>query len=152
MRSWISVGLSAGLIGWGCGQPPGALRSTSSGSLALSRDEKTLYAVDTDNGILAAIDLASSQKVAQVQVGAAPERVIVGPDDTIYVSNRGERSVSVILPGSWSEKARLAVGVEPVGLATSFDGKTLYVVNATALDTPTQGSVMAFDTGTLQLA
>jgi YVTN family beta-propeller protein len=134
-----------------CGKSSSPGYGTSAGSLALSRDEQHLYAVDTDNAILAVIDTQTNAKVAQVSVGAGAERVAVGSDDTIYVSNRGARSVSVIAPGTWQETARIPVGVEPVGLAVSPDGKTLYVVNATALDTPAQGSVMAIDPRTQQL-
>jgi YVTN family beta-propeller protein len=79
-------------------------------------------------------------------VGLAPERITVGPDDTIYVSNRGERTVSVIQRGQWQEAARISVGVEPTGLAVTPDGKTLYVVNATSLQDPSTGTLMAIDT------
>ncbi|NTX58928.1 YncE family protein, partial [Myxococcus sp. CA039A] len=78
-------------------------------------------------------------------------RVVVGPDDTVYVSNRAERSVSVIRRGDWSEAARVAVGVEPMGLAVSPKGDTLYVVNSTALDSTTYGTLMAVDTRSLEV-
>ncbi len=42
------------------------------------------------------------------------------------------------------------VGVEPMGLGLPGDGKTLYVVNSAMLDSTEQGSLMAFDTGTLK--
>src|SRR5579862_8100741 len=144
MKKLLLTAVVAVLAGCTASQSPGY--SSSSGSLALSRDEKYLYAVDTDNGVLGVVDLAKNQVVAQVQVGAGPERVHVAVDDTIYVSNRANRSVSVIVRDSWQEKARIPVGVEPVGLASSPDAKILYVVNSTTLATPDQGSVMAIDT------
>jgi YVTN family beta-propeller protein len=134
----------------GCEQKPSATYTPSAGSLALSRDDAFLYAVDSDNGIVSVVDTAQHAKVAEVKVGLHPERITVGPDDTLYVSNRGSRSVSVIRRGDWVEAARLEVGVEPMGLAVSGDGKTLYVVNSTMLDTTEQGSLVAFDTGTLK--
>ncbi|WP_002635395.1 c-type cytochrome [Myxococcus hansupus] len=121
----------------------------ASGSVALSRDDAFLYVVDADNGILAVLDTARREKVGEVKVGLLPERVAVGPDDTIYVSNRGSRSVSVIRRGDWNEAARIAVGVEPVGLAVAPTGDTLYVVNSTALETSRHGSLMAVDTRSL---
>ncbi|MBN1210816.1 MAG: c-type cytochrome [Myxococcaceae bacterium] len=134
----------------GCEQKPSATYAPSAGSLALSRDDAFLYAVDMDNGILSVVDTAAHAKVAEVKVGLHPERILVGPDDTVYVSNRFSRSVSVIRREQWTEAARLDVGVEPMGLGLSADGKTLYVVNSAMLETTEQGSLMAFDTGTLE--
>ncbi|HYH97613.1 c-type cytochrome [Hyalangium sp.] len=134
----------------GCEQKPSATYTPYSGSLALSRDDAFLYAVDTDNGIVAVVDTGTRAKVAEIKVGLLPERITVGPDDTVYVSNTGNRSVSVIRRGEWTEAARLDVGVEPVGLGLSGDGKTLYVVNTAMLDSTEQGSLMAFDTSTLK--
>ncbi|WP_426749341.1 c-type cytochrome [Myxococcus sp. Y35] len=121
----------------------------ASGSVALSRDDAFLYVVDSDNGVLAVVDTARREKVGEVKVGLLPERVAVGPDDTIYVSNRGARSVSVIRRGDWNEAARIAVGVEPVGLVVAPSGDTLYVVNSTSLETTRYGTLMAVDTRSL---
>lgn len=134
-----------------CGEQP-SLSTSSAGSLALSRDDSFLYAVDSDNDMVAVVDTAAKALVTTVKVGRAPERVVVGSDDTVYVSNRGSRSVSVIKrgAGTWSEVLQLAVGVEPVGLAISPDNKTLYVVNSTSLDSPEVGTLTAIDVKTLQ--
>ncbi|MBZ4407969.1 c-type cytochrome [Myxococcus sp. XM-1-1-1] len=129
----------------------GAAWTNASGSVALSRDDAFLYVVDADTGVLAVVETASGQKVGEVKVGAGPERVVVGPDDTVYVSNRGARSVSVIRRGDWNEAARVAVGVEPMGLTVSPNGDTLYVVNSTALDSSVYGTLMAVDTRTLEV-
>lgn len=134
----------------GCEQQPISTYTPYSGSLALSRDDALLYAVDTDNGVVVVVDTATRAKVAEVKVGLRPERITVGPDDTLYVANAGNRSVSVIRHGQWTEAARLEVGVEPMGLGLSGDGKTLYVVNSTMLESTEHGSLMAFDTGTLK--
>ncbi|HEX8700386.1 MAG TPA: c-type cytochrome [Myxococcaceae bacterium] len=151
MRKQILAAALVAVLGLtACEQKPSATYSPSAGSLALSRDDKLLYAVDADNGILAVVDTESHTKIAEVKVGTSPERITVGQDDTIYVSNRSSRSVSVIRRGEWVEAARLEVGIEPMGLSVSGDGKTLYVVNSTMLDTTEQGSVTAFDTGTLK--
>src|SRR5262245_35102101 len=71
----------------GCEQKPSTTYTPYAGTLALSRDDAFLYAVDTDNGIVAVLDTASRSKVAEVKVGLLPERIAVGPDDTLYVSN-----------------------------------------------------------------
>ena len=88
----------------GCGQQVSTYTS-SSGSLALSNDDALLYAVDTDSDQLFVLDARDESSLAQVKVGHMPEKVIVGHDDTIYVSNRMGRSVSVIHRGSWNEAA-----------------------------------------------
>ena len=149
--SWLKrsmlVGATAAVM-LGCTQPS-AGRPTSSGSLAISQDEQFLYAADTDNGIVAVVDATTMATVARVQVGAAPVRVLVGADDTIYVANRGDDSVSVIRKGDWQEAARLKVGVEPTGLALSPDSKQLYVTSSTARDSVESGTLTAIDTATL---
>jgi YVTN family beta-propeller protein len=122
----------------------------SSGSVALSKDDALVYAADSDTNTVFIIDTKTLKEVAHVQVGQQPEKLLVAPDDTLYVTNRMSRSVSVIRRGDWKEAAQLKVGVEPVGLGVSADGKTLYVVNATTLTTAETGSLMAFDTNTLQ--
>ncbi len=151
MRKLVLAAALVAVLGLtGCEQKPSATYTPSAGSLALSRDDAFLYAVDTDNGIVSVVDTAAHLKVAEVKVGLLPERITVGQDDTLYVSNRGNRSVSVIRRGDWVEAARLDVGVEPMGLGVSGDGKTLYVVNSAMLDSTEQGSLMAFDTATLK--
>jgi YVTN family beta-propeller protein len=146
----LAAALATVLVLAGCERKPSATYAPHAGSLALSRDDAFLYAVDTDNGIVSVVDTRAHQKVAEVKVGRQPERIAVGPDDRLYVSNRGERSVSVIRRGEWVEAARIPVGVEPTGLAVSADGATLYVVNATSLESTETGTLTAIDTKTLK--
>ena len=89
-----------------CTPPSSGTASRASGSLALSADDSTLFAVDTDNGVLAVIN-PITKEVRQVTVGKSPVRVIVGTDDTVFVSNRGDRSVSVVRKGDTAESARI---------------------------------------------
>jgi hypothetical protein len=96
-----------------------------------------------DGGLL----LASACIVASVPVGALPSRVIVGADDTIYVSNRKSRSISVIhrpqAGGSWAVSTTLPTDAEPLGMALSPGAQnTLYVANHGS------GTVQAFDIAT----
>ncbi len=144
----MGLGFSAALSG--CEQKSPAAWQASQGSIALSSDDSLIYAVDTDNELVAVVDADSHKKLAEVKVGAAPEFITVGPDDTLYVANRGGRSVSVIRKGDWQEAARIPVGVEPVALALSPDGKTLYVVNGTSLESSEYGTLTAVDTASLQ--
>jgi YVTN family beta-propeller protein len=122
--------------------------TAASGSLALSNDDKLLYAVDSDSNQVFVLDARDESVVASVAVGQQPERVVIGRDDTVFVSNRMGRSVSVIHRGDWKEATRLATAVEPAGMAVN--GDTLLVVNATTLEDAMVGSLMAFDTRTNQ--
>jgi YVTN family beta-propeller protein len=151
MRRHVLAAVLASMLGLtACGDRQAeATWNNASGSVALSRDDAFLYVVDADNGVLSVVDTGRNEKVGEVKVGRGPERVVVGPDDTIYVSNRAERSVSVIRRGDWNEAARISVGVEPMGLAVAPGGDTLYVVNSTALDSSEHGTLMAVDTRNL---
>lgn len=148
-RSLVVGAVTASMM-LGCAQPPNGTSIRASGSLALSSDDALLYAADTDNGIVAVIDTKSDQKIAEVKVGKSPVRVLVGADDAIYVANRGDRSVSVITRGQWTQARTLEVGVEPTGMALTTDGRTLLVTAATTKDDVTTGTLSAFDTQTLQ--
>jgi YVTN family beta-propeller protein len=145
----LAVCLAGGLTG--CSNAPAGGGSSSGGSLALSKDDALLYAADPDLDTVFVVNADTEQLVSQVKVGRQPEKLLVAPDDTIYVANRLDRSVSVLRRGESTEAARLKVGVEPVGLAISSDARTLYVVNATALTDSEVGTLMAFDTETRQL-
>lgn len=135
----------------GCSSNSTAGGNTASGSLGVSRDDQLLYAADSDLDTLFVVDARSQSVVSEIAVGRQPEKVLVAPDGTVYVTNRLDRSVSVIRKGDTAESARIAVAVEPVGLAASTDGKTLYVVNATSLTDSDFGTLMAIDTATLSL-
>jgi YVTN family beta-propeller protein len=149
--SRFSVAVLAAALSSGCDPKPQVLQPVAAGSLALSKDSAMLYAVDADNGLVAVVDTASKQKVAEVKVGDAPGAIAVAADDTLYVVNKGSRSVSIIRRGEWKEAARLPVGIEPNALALSPDGKKLYVVSAVSRNDVQRGLVSAFDTGTREL-
>src|SRR5262249_54431760 len=61
MHRWLSLVAVALLVG--C-EAKTASYSNSSGTLALSRDDALLYAVDTDNEVLAVVDTAKEEKIA----------------------------------------------------------------------------------------
>ncbi len=133
----------------GCANDAAGGGSTANGSVGVSRDDALVYAVDGDLDVVFVVDTRTNEVVNTVKVGRQPEKVLVAPDDTVYVTNRLGRSVSVIRRGEGTEATRIDTAVEPVGLAISADGKTLYVVNATSRDDSDFGTLMAFDTATL---
>lgn len=127
----------------GCGKPKVKLPAQSASTVALSQDAQLLFAIDADSAQVSVVDVKSLEKLADVQVGAAPAVLVVGADDTVYIACRGARAVSVIHRGQWNEAERYAAGPEPVGLAVSDDGRMLYVVSAIADDTPSHGQLLA---------
>ncbi len=136
----------------GCAPNAAGGGNSANGSLGVSRNDALLFAADADLDVVFVVDAKTQTVVGEpIKVGRQPEKVLVGPDDTVYVTNRLGRSVSVIRKGDTQESARIAVAVEPVGLAASSDGKTLYVVNATSLTESDFGTLMAIDTATLQM-
>ena len=134
-----------------CSNAPVGHGNTASGSIAITKDDALLYAADADRNSVFVVDAKSDTKLAEIKVGRQPEKVLVTSSDVIYVTNRLDRSVSVIRRGDTVEATRINVGVEPVSLAISADDKTLYVVNATSLDDTEFGTLMAFDTKTQTL-
>ncbi len=149
-RSMLLGAVAAAISFSGCTPPNSGASARASGSLALSNDDSTVFAVDTDNGMLAVINPAKTDDVRLVPVGKSPVRVIVAPDDTVFVANNGDRSISVVRKGDTAESARISVGVEPSGMAMTLDGKTLLVVSATAVDRTDTGTLTSIDTATLQ--
>ena len=142
--------VAAALAMSSCSRGTSPLWSNSSGSVALSRDDALVYAVDTDNGIVAVRDAVTLESVAVVKVGRGPRDIAVGIDDVVYVSNRADRSVSIVRRDEWAAVATVPVGVEPAGLAVSPDAKILYVVNATSLEAASFGTLLAIDTASHQ--
>ena len=122
-----------------CGSQPTKIRGQADGTMAMSMDGKYVYTANADANSVTVIDASARQLVATIPVGTRPARIAVGADDTLYVTNRGSRSVSVIHRGQWTEASRIEVGAEPIGVALSPDGATLYVANSAA------GTVDAID-------
>jgi DNA-binding beta-propeller fold protein YncE len=143
-RGALAALISLALVGCPGSQGSAPMRGSADGTLALSVDGSLLFAVNPDVPKLAIIDTSSQTLLTSLTVGQNPSRVLVGPGDMVYVANRGSRSVSVLkrgTDGSFTQTALVDTGAEPIGLALSADGRTLYVACSA------QGSVQAFDLG-----
>jgi YVTN family beta-propeller protein len=122
---------------------PSTVGPRSSGSLGISADNKLIYVADADHDRVTVIDTQTRQVRGHVPVGIRPERVLVAQDGTVFVSNRGSRSISRLSPSGAQVEATLPVGAEPVGLALSPDGRRLMVANSLS------GSLSVLDAQTL---
>jgi len=141
------------------GLPCGTFYSPSTsypGSLAISKDGKSAYALLNQNDTLTQIDLTSNTQGQQIRVGNAPHTVLIDSDGTTaYISNEGGReatdadfqiwsagteivadpvvgaavtgTVSVVDLPSMAVKAEISTGLHPTGMA--FFGKHLLVAN-----------------------
>ena len=85
-----NVGL--GLLLLGACTPQPKVMAKSSGSIGITSNDALLYVADADHDRVTVIDAPSRAVVGHMPVGRKPERVLVGPDDAVYVSNRGARS------------------------------------------------------------
>jgi YVTN family beta-propeller protein len=144
-KTWIW----AGLLAAGCSKHTPAYHA-SAGSLALSNDGSQVFAVDTDSSTLLIADAKDGHLLHSVKVGASPVRVLVGADGRVFVSNKGDRTVSVVDVANLKETAKIPTGVEPVGLSFTPDGKNLLVASSASLTDPTLGTLSSYDLQTLQ--
>ncbi|MHB8872268.1 MAG: c-type cytochrome [Myxococcaceae bacterium] len=135
----VGVGL---LVLAGCNPQPKVV-AKSSGSIGITRSDALLYVADADHDRVTVIDTQTRAVVGHIPVGSRPERILVAPDDSVYVTNRGGRSVMRIAPGSMAVETVGTVGAEPVGMALSEDGEKLYVANSMS------GSVSVLEAATL---
>ncbi len=108
----------------------------------LAATDAFLFVVDRDNGALVRMDRATLAIDKTLPVGARPEQVVVGPDGSAFVTVRGAGEVVRVGP-DFTVAARVAVGLEPFGIALAIDAKTAYVTMSTAAE------VVALDTTTL---
>lgn len=100
------------------------------GSIAFLPGEQLLVVADTDNSALVVVNAQTGAKVKTIAVGRRPERLVVAPDGTVFVTNRGSRSVSVVAPRRGVELRTISAGVEPMGLALTADAKLLLVTSS----------------------
>jgi len=110
------------------------------GSLALTSNGKRLIVAGLAEDKVSIVNLESvPPSVDEINVGvhseefqyAYPYWVTLSKDEnTVYVSNWGEKSVSIIDLVSKEEKKRISVGKNPEGMVLSPDGKILYVANS----------------------
>jgi YVTN family beta-propeller protein len=102
----------------------------------VSPDGKRVYVTSEVANMVHVIDTATLQIVKNIMVGKRPRRLAFTPDGReLWVTNELGSSVSVISTGDLAVVATLAFDVKgmradditPVGLASSRDGKTMYV-------------------------
>jgi YVTN family beta-propeller protein len=71
------------LVAPACAPQGSAGGNSASGSVGISRDDALVYAADGDLDTLFVIDAKTQQVQQAIKVGRQPEKVLVGPDDTV---------------------------------------------------------------------
>jgi YVTN family beta-propeller protein len=95
--------------------------------VALSQSDDTLYVVAQGSNRLVAVDVMNPSVLTYVGVGAAPTGVAVTDDDTVYVTNSGDDSISII--SDLAVQSTAAVGHLPRGITIAADD-SVYVANS----------------------
>ena len=115
----------------------GAVETVATGfgtPAAANFDSKgNLYAIDTLNGLLKRIDLASGETTNIAQLSSSLDNLAIDSQDRIFVSNMADNSIQQV--DAATGKVRLITGGElavPAGLALSENGKTLYIADVFA--------------------
>lgn len=120
--------------------------------IALSPDDKTLYAVENLGDSLAVVDLASGKVTQRLATQSYPYGVVVGNDGTVFVSSWGGSTVSVFTSsgGALSSVGRIPAGRHPSAMLLSHDGSRLFVTSGstdkiTVIDTHERKAIATLD-------
>ena len=110
--------------------------------VALGPDARRAYVTNIGSGSVTVIDLAAGERIANVPTGEGAEGVaVVG--DQIWVTNRGEDTVTVLGAGSHAIAAELPSSGFPIRATATPTGQVL-VTRARA------GDMIVYDAGALE--
>ena len=123
----------------------GAIRQGGAVALARLGDVTLAYVADEDDSALHTFDVDHGVELAVTPLDGAPSQLLVLADGRVAVALRDRNRVAILEPNDRADapldrRCDAAVAVEPVALATSPDGATLFVTSGwghalTALDT-----------------
>ncbi|MFC4947680.1 serine/threonine-protein kinase [Pseudonocardia sp. GCM10023141] len=121
-------------------------------ALALSPDATTLYVLDPPSSSVLAIDAATLTVRATWTYGAADAMAMAaGPDGRVYVALGDFTATGTVTVLDASTLTRITTfpgAAAPADLATSPDGRTLYLADVNPSPEPDAGGVWVLDTAT----
>jgi YVTN family beta-propeller protein len=102
--------------------PLPALRPAASSTLAFEPRGGTsarVWVVNQDNDSVTVFDAVTNARVGEIAVGLAPRSIALAPDGSIWVTNRGSASISVINPATLAVSRTIALprAAQPYGIA-----------------------------------
>lgn len=101
---------------------------TTPDGCTVSKDSKTLYAIDVRGGQVVVFSIVNRQQIDKIAIGKEPRRAIISPDGKrLLISNAGENTLTVIDTATNKVMRTVKTGTEPRDMAYSPDGKTLAV-------------------------
>ena len=111
-------------------RPPTPTRSSS---IAISHNGQYILSVNPDVNTVTVLRPTPHKvhKHAEIGVGREPTSIAAHPDNnTAYVANAGDGTVSVLNIPSGKVRGTIRVGAEPMAVALSPNGSRLYVANS----------------------
>jgi len=87
-----------------------------------------LWVVNPDNDSVSVFDTVARTRIAEINVGTAPRALAIAPDGSVWVSNRGSGTLSIISPSTLTVTRSISVprGGQPYGIAmASASGSAL---------------------------
>lgn len=104
-------------------------------NLAISPDNKLLFATGQEADALFIINIPDQKIITKIDVGDRPHSVVVSRNGRkAYVSNQWSNNISVIDIEKREEAGIIATGGGPAGLALGPDDRMLYVANTYTSD------------------
>jgi YVTN family beta-propeller protein len=123
-------------------------------SLVLSADGLFLYCTTgtPSPGLFSVVDTQTFQITASVAVGKDPVGVALTPDETkAGVTNFDSANVSIIEMSSLTVSKTIPLGVRPVGIVSSRDGKKMYVGTFNSVSNLSGSVISVIDLGSKSL-
>jgi len=125
--------------------------------ICLSSDDRLAYITKPFEDLVDVIDLERGERIQQIRVGHAPQRIVSSPDGTrLYVANARSNDVSVVDTETREVIATVEAGPYPEGILATSDGQYIYVTNRNpgsmwqGIESP-EGSVTVIDAENLSV-
>ncbi|MXY16082.1 MAG: PKD domain-containing protein [Acidobacteria bacterium] len=110
-------------------RPLTANAPATSGTVIVTADQTTVWAVNPDADTVTAVGTGAMAKAFERPVGSAPRTLAAAPDGTIWVVNEGSYNISVLdsRTGAVIDTIGLPYASMPYGIAFAPDGSAAYV-------------------------
>ena len=136
---------TSGSTGGTGGRPAAGSGTRVSSSLALTKDDATLWIVNQDSDSVSVIDTGKGALLEEIPLGASPPAVdpttmrfdpavlprslALVDDAKVYVAGESANTVYVIDAATHAVKTKIPVPAAPVAVAAAPDGSAVYVVS-----------------------